>query len=698
MNLAQLASQPNLALAWRRITTGTNLQYKNFFRHLYLSYEAGLESNLRDLRDRLRSGAFIATPPERIYIPKASGLHRPISLLALEDQIVLQAFANLAAKQQFPRRAPLQYQNVFSNILSKPDSIFFFRRWQETYRAFQKRVRRNFDSGLVWVGDFDLAAFYETVSHELLIRTLHPRAQNECLTFIADCLRAWSSERLTSGHGHGLPQGPLASDFLAECFLLPIDLALQNVRGYVRYVDDVRLFGESEDEVRRDLIVLERHCRERGLIPQVGKFAIKRAHNVDEALGMLPSLAEPRGEGVRAAQKMRIDSGSLRSAVDGRPQRVVDKTRLRFLLFRAEPDSKVMTLVLRLVERHPEHVDVFFLYLRRFPPRVPIERMCLAVVNGNPYQYVRGEAWHLLAVYLRTKGLRCSNISELLDRAMEIVKATDGERFAERLAACHFLCAAEEVGLGEYSRWLLYQNALVQALAAGFLPPATPFASGLIEAYLKRSSPEPGLAVCHLLQEEGRSLTDLGIDEGDLAPQVAHALRELGLVATPASKVDAVAEILARRFRLDSAEKSWRLLLGSEYDHALGVLRYAETAFSSGRSVWLQNQNAFNQVVFLALQDHFAATGHSGTVATRRSTGTLHDYGITLDPSNAFSSNCPGIADAFRSTNQRRNRIPSSHPYEKRTGARAEPLRKKEQDALVVALSQAFQDLVGLMP
>ena len=39
----------------------------------------------------------------------------------------------------------------------------------------------------------------------------------------------------------------------------------------MRYVDDVRLFGASEDDVRADLIELERHCRERGLIPQTGE-------------------------------------------------------------------------------------------------------------------------------------------------------------------------------------------------------------------------------------------------------------------------------------------------------------------------------------------------------------------------------------------------------------------------------------------
>ncbi|HQP38035.1 MAG TPA: hypothetical protein PLI95_22785, partial [Polyangiaceae bacterium] len=154
MKLKQLATPANLELAWRRITTGGNHQYKRYFRPLYVAYEVALDSNLADLRKRLEGGSFTPRQPERIYLPKASGLHRPLSLLHIEDQIVLQAFANLAAKKLYPRRQPLQFKVVFSNILQRDNSIFFFKRWQETYAAFQRRIEKHYDAGLRWVGDF----------------------------------------------------------------------------------------------------------------------------------------------------------------------------------------------------------------------------------------------------------------------------------------------------------------------------------------------------------------------------------------------------------------------------------------------------------------------------------------------------------------------------------------------------------------
>ena len=385
MKINQLASKRNLELAWRRITTGGNFQYKRLYRQIYYAYEVALDANLADLRQRLLGGVFEARHPERIYVPKASGLHRPLALLNIEDQIILQAFANLAAKRMQMKRAPLQFKVVFSNILKEPDSIFFFRRWQDTYGAFKRRINKHYAGGMRWVGDFDLAAFYDTISHELLLRTIYPRTTNSDLDWIARCLKTWSSDRAASGHGHGLPQGPLASDFLAECFLLPIDLALKKRRGYTRYVDDVRLFGATEDEVRADLIELERHCRERGLIPQTGKFAIKRAQSVQEAMGMLPSISDPQHEGAGSEKisKKRARWAFL-SAIGGKPYRVTDKTRLRYVLYRAEPDSDLLKFVVRLIPHHPEHADAFFAYIGRFGYRKPIERLCLGLVQGQP--------------------------------------------------------------------------------------------------------------------------------------------------------------------------------------------------------------------------------------------------------------------------------------------------------------------------
>lgn len=702
MKMKQLAAKRNLELAWRRITTGGNYQYKRLYRPIYLAYEAALDANLNDLSQRLLGGAFEPRHPERIYVPKASGLHRPLALLGIEDQIVLQAFANLAAKRMQKKRAPLQFKTIFSNILEKPQSIFFFRKWQLTYGAFQRRIRGHYSDGLRWVGDFDLAAFYDTVSHELLLRTIYPRTSNSDLDLIAKCLKAWSSDRAASGHGHGLPQGPLASDLLAECFLLPIDLALQKRRGYIRYVDDVRLLGASEDEVRANLIELERHCRERGLIPQSGKFAIKRAQSMQEAMGMLPSIADPQHEGAvgEKADGKRVRR-AFRSAVKGRPHRVIDKTRLRYALYRAEPDREMLKVVLGLIPHHPEHADAFFAYLGRFGYRRPIERLCLALVAKNPYPFVRGEAWHVLARYLRepksTTGTERQARSGLIATAVEIAKDRSQDNFAEQWGACHFLCAAESAALGHQSRWVKYLAPILQALLAPVLPDGAFMKGEAAEAYLKRSAPEPGLSICSDLHMRGLAPTAFGLSADQLPSQVQNTLLELGIIGTPGPKVDPIAEILERRFDVPKG-KSWQRLMAAEYVHALGLLKQAEAAFHGGRSFWLACQNSFNQTVFLALQRHLAAVGHPGACTTIDRKGELVDFGVTLDAQGRFSKSCPTIADCFRDMNARRNHLPVSHPYEKKTGIPARHLTTQERNRFVGRLKAAFVDFVALMP
>jgi Reverse transcriptase (RNA-dependent DNA polymerase) len=702
MKLKQLATTSNLELAWRRITTGGNHQYKRLFRHLYVAYEVALNDNLSDLRRRLVGGSFEPCQPERVYLPKSSGLHRPLSLLHIEDQIVLQAFANLAAKRLYPRREPLQFRVVFSNILQRNNSIFFFKRWQATYAAFQRRIRKHYANALRWVGDFDLAAFYDTVSHDLLLKTIYPRTPaNGEMEWLRACLATWSSEKAASRHGHGIPQGPLASDFLAECFLLPIDQALQKMPGYTRYVDDVRLFGKTEDDVRGAIIQLERRCREHGLIPQTGKFAVKHATTVEEAMGMLPSIADPqRSSGPARAPLAKDRARSLFiSSLVGRPYRVQDKTRLRYVLYRAEPDAEVLRLVCRLVPHHPEHSDAFFVYLGRFGPRKPVTKLCLDLIAKNPYAYVRGEAWLNLAGQLESsRPLDSATRRGLLRRAIAIAKKRRPENFTETLGACHFLAVAEWVEGKHYSRFLKFQPALLQAFVAPVLPDSAFAVDEVASAYLRASAFEPGISICSRIHAMALRPANFNMRPSALPSQVRNTMKALGTIAVKAGPVDPIAELIEARYAVTSAPKSWHPLLGKDYAHALGLLRQADAAFKAGMSYWLANQNSFHHAIFLALQRHLNATGHAAACTTLSKDGKLVDFGVMLDAKGPFSKACPTIADCFRAMNTRRNHLPVSHPYDKKTAKPSKHLAAQERNRFVRDLRAALPVFVGLMP
>ncbi len=405
-----LISKPNLQLAWQRISTGRNLQHKRFFRHIYGGYELGLKDNLNLLHEKLK-GYWQATPPTRIYLPKSSGLMRPITLLAVEDQIVLQAFANLVARHIGLRRRKVELKQVFSNCLEHPsDTIFFLQDWRKSYYLFQKQLQAHLTAGYTWIAHFDLAAFYETISHRALRSLLAPRGGSHAAwSHIDEWLCVWSAGKSGIQIEHGIPQGPIASDFLVETFLLPLDESMKGRRvKYIRYVDDIRVLAKTEKEARKGAVALELQCRKWSLIPQSSKFIVKQAKTLEDALGTLPSIVEAARPGEDEPTLDTADAEKImKNALHGRPMRVVDKTRLRYVLYRASPASKLLKWSLDLMPRHPEHIDAFVTYISQYThSNFIMARIHEMLREGVLYEYVEGELWRLAASLGKPRDLR----------------------------------------------------------------------------------------------------------------------------------------------------------------------------------------------------------------------------------------------------------------------------------------------------
>ncbi|MFK7824505.1 MAG: hypothetical protein AB8G05_10120 [Oligoflexales bacterium] len=136
MDLSNLGSKKNLELAWQRISTGLNHQYKKYFREQYGIYEIALSDHISNLSIAIKTRSYEPSKPTRIYIPKPSGLQRPITLLTLEDQIVLQAIANLYAKKCQVSRQQVQDKKTYSNYIEDTQSIFLFRNWRKSYQKY----------------------------------------------------------------------------------------------------------------------------------------------------------------------------------------------------------------------------------------------------------------------------------------------------------------------------------------------------------------------------------------------------------------------------------------------------------------------------------------------------------------------------------------------------------------------------------
>lgn len=695
MKWQSLVSTQNLKLAWRRINTARNLQYKRFFREAYLVYESGLDDHIRELHNALVARAWKPTHATRIYLPKPSGLQRPLSFLGIEDQIVLQAVANRFATRLYKKRQRVELQTVFSNKLSSPrNSIFFLDPWQTAYGAFQEKCQEAFDDGLRWSAHFDLSAYYDTISHDLLLSILR-RDSDEPRTVecVQEWLSVWSADNIAAMKGHGIPQGPIASDFLAEAFFLPVDIQMQKASfRYLRYVDDIRLFGASENEVREAAIQLEQECRHRGLIPQSAKFDIRELHSAQEAMGSLPSIApqdgrRPKEEEMSAAQARKL----LLSAIAGRPQRIRDKARFRYVMYRAPADREVLKIVIRLLPRHPEHIDAFVAHFSNYAKGVNILRAAIDYLqSGVPYSYVRGELWHLIARFADKADMR---------RLLAIARKDARGRsrcVALSWGVMHFLFRCEEAGLLRDGRRLAKENPISRSLLAPIFNTREFTRTGHAVRLLKGTLMEQ-LAGARELQRRKVKLAALGLRQRDLPESCKTALSSLGVVGRRhgLTERDWIAESFAKLYGCDG-KKVWRDLLDGEYEHAQQFLIEAEVRFAGSYSEWLNLQDAIGDIATRKFFEFLRTKSLPGFSTTVETSGKLVDYGKLIAVSSPFDRTYPVIAESLRSLHERRNRLPVSHPYAKRGGAKSTWLTKKERDALVSKVRLAMDGIAGV--
>jgi retron-type reverse transcriptase len=261
MDIKKLYSKKNLLLAWQRISASKDARYKSFFRHILEAYQLSFDKNISDLRRRLKNEEYVAQSPVRFYVPKSSGLQRPLTLLGIEDQIIFQALANLFAEKVRTRRKKLEGKSVFSNKLGQKDSRFFLEDWKKGFSQLKQNLKFKFKQGYVWVATFDISAFYDTIPHELLLKILVPHAKGILYEQARRWLKVWSSDKAVDQHSHGIPQGPMASNILAECILLTIDEKMSKDYTYFRYVDDIRILGKTALEVRKALVNLDILCK-----------------------------------------------------------------------------------------------------------------------------------------------------------------------------------------------------------------------------------------------------------------------------------------------------------------------------------------------------------------------------------------------------------------------------------------------------
>ncbi len=203
-------------------------------------YEKRLDGNIDALLVKLHNQSYVPQPKREVLIPKTNGKTRPIAIACIEDKLVEKVTATLLTSI---------YENVFLKC------SYGFRPNLSCHHAINQ-VHRVLESkrGFDYVVEIDLANFFNTVNHRLLMKLVRKRiGSKKVLSLIHRQLVAKieSEEGKTITPEVGTPQGGIVSPILANIFLhYALDeWFAENYKSQaemVRYADDAVFFFKNK--------------------------------------------------------------------------------------------------------------------------------------------------------------------------------------------------------------------------------------------------------------------------------------------------------------------------------------------------------------------------------------------------------------------------------------------------------------------
>ena len=203
-----------------------------------LSY---LKIHREELLEALRSERYKPKVVKRVEIPKPDGGKRMLGVPTVIDRMIQQAIVQVLQ--------PI-YEPLFS------ENSYGFRPKRSAHQAI-KQALKYCNEGYRQVVDLDLAKYFDTVNHEILIGMLRKQIKDErVIRLIRKYLKSGVMiNGLISPTTEGTPQGGNLSPLLSNIYLTAFDRMLES-RGhkFVRYADDCNIYVKSRRAAERVMI------------------------------------------------------------------------------------------------------------------------------------------------------------------------------------------------------------------------------------------------------------------------------------------------------------------------------------------------------------------------------------------------------------------------------------------------------------
>jgi len=197
-----------------------------------------LKEHREEITGRITKGKYKPQPVRRVEIPKPDGGVRLLGVPTVVDRIIQQAIVQVLT--------PV-FEPTFSN------NSFGFRPKRSAHMAVM-RAKEYYEDGYRYVVDIDLAKYFDTVNHDILMDMVMVEVKERpIIRLIRAFLKSGVMEDgIVSPTDEGTPQGGNLSPLLSNIYLTRFDKMLEE-RGhkFVRYADDCNIYLKSERAAER---------------------------------------------------------------------------------------------------------------------------------------------------------------------------------------------------------------------------------------------------------------------------------------------------------------------------------------------------------------------------------------------------------------------------------------------------------------
>jgi len=668
----------NLKRAWLWTRTNPDAQYKSYFRHIYKAYSLAADKEIEDLHKRLKNEAFKEIHATKIYLPKKSGILRPYTLLHVEDQILYQALANIVAEKLHPKVKKGYFLTVFGHLYAGKRSLFFYRKWQDGYRAYAKALEEAYDAGYEYIASFDLTACYDSIDHSVLSHFLRDIGlEKEFIDYFCKKLRHWSA----SSHdkpiyqGHGIPQGPQPSGIISECVLRFFDQNMTPNKSikYFRYVDDIHLLAKSESGLRQQLINLDMLSKNIGLFPQTSKIAI---HKIKDITKEIKNISNPPEVVVR--QEDPDQQEVFKRIMELSPMyKVENDTRFKYVLGGAKPSSKLHLRLLEILKRQPHLYPSIFRNLSKADKLTKkVSGECIKLLKQNTL-YAAFTSNFIKALHERIYSSYKASLTRFCRKYYKTQNPQLKVAVSQNLIGSSSLNYNQKQTLIGFNNWWTRSN-IVSCLREDLI--GRPSYEKLINKLLRDKVADVAIVASYRCIEYGLALDKPTSDINKLAQISLKKAGFLGRISARDCFIhDTIVNILG--YRTKSID--WKKILGTRYKELLPKIVRWHGYFQTDPTAWVNITDTVNDSLLDILFQH------DGTIGKYQ-----HGYiGSILNVKSKFAKKYPNLFVALKDIHGKRLESDLSHPKVKVTGKPTRYIKFKDIKPLIKSLSAGYSEL-----